>query len=175
MNLLGRKVKIAHYRVPLIFLLLIVAGTVAAVANIIYQFSVDITVDQYPKVTFWDWSTGQKTNTFTYSVTIFPDIKTTDENITHGIFCDDASDHTCYLRTSNVATSENIAILNITIYDSSGTVFTKEWTDFSSLPTDWESFTAGANKKYAIWIEITGASGASGTSAITIDMKIENP
>jgi len=175
MNPLGRKVKIAHYHVPLILLLLIVIGTVAAIAYTVYQFNINITVQDHPKVTFWNLSTGQKENTFTYSVTIFPNIKTIDENITHGIFCNDSSDHTCYLRISNVQNPGNIAKLNITIYDSSGTVFTKEWTVFSSLPTDWEPFTAGANKKYFIWIEITGALSASGTSAITIDMKVESP
>jgi len=171
-----KKVGIARYSLPLIVLLLVtVCGTVSAVAYILYQFSVNVTVQSNPDVTFWNWGTGMEANTFSYGVTIFPDIKTIDENITYGIVVLDASGHTCSLRIGSVVTPANIAKLNVTIYDSSGTIYTKEWTDFSALPTSWESFPVGANKKYAIWMEITGATGATpgSTSDITFDMKLE--
>jgi len=178
MNPLVKKVKIAHYGIPLILLLFTLASTVAAAAYIIYQFNISATVEEHPKVTFWKWSTSEKKNTFTYDVNIFPSIKTINENITHGIYCDDENSHTCSLRLNNVTNSGNIAKLNITIYNTTNTIFTKEWTSFSPLPeTNWWPFTAAAHKKYAIQIEITASSGAvpSSSSIITIDMKVDNP
>lgn len=130
-----------------------------------------MTPQQYPKVTFWEWSTSEKKNTFDYSVNIFAGIKTIDENITHGIFNDDSAQHQCYLRIKSLSVPADIARLNITIHNSTNTIITKEWTEFGTFPTVWESFTTGANAKYAILIEITAAGSLSGSNTLEIEIK----
>jgi len=161
------KVRIARFIMPLMLLATLIS------AQVIYHFAVSGAPEEYPEVTFWEWSTGQKKNTFDYSVTIFPSVTTIDENVTHGIFNDDTSEHICDLRISSITTPTNIARLNVTIYNSTTTILTKEWTNFSPLPTAWEPFTTAAGKKYSIWIEIKAASGASGSSTIVFELKMD--
>jgi len=177
MNPLARRVSIARYSVPLVLFILMLVSTAAAAAYIVYQFNINATVEEYPKVTFWKWDTSEKKNTFEYSVNIFPSIRTIDENITYGIYCDDTSAHTCSLRISSLTSASNIAAIKIVIYNSTATILTKEWTDFSSLPTAWEEFVVAAGKKYSIHIEIEASSGATvgQTSTFTFEMKIEEP
>lgn len=174
-KILKKKVQVHKYTIPVIPLLLIIVGSVAAAAYIATQFTITMTPQPYPKVTFWQWSTSEKKNTFDYSVNIFASIKTVDENVTHGIFNDDSAQHQCYLRTKSLINPTNIAKLNITIYSSTNTIFTKEWTQFGTLPTQWEAFTTASNAKYAIWIEITAAASLSGSSTFVIEIKENNP
>jgi len=162
------------YRIPLLALSLIIVSAVIAAAYIALKFNITTIPQQYPKVTFWEWNTSQKKNTFDYSVNIFANIKTVDQNITHGIFNDDAAQHKCYLRISSLSNPANIAKLNITIYSNTNTILTKEWTQFGTLPTPWEEFTTSANTKYTIGIEITAAN-PTGPSTFEIEIKEDNP
>ena len=155
--------------------LVIILGIALAAVYIALHFNILMNPQQYPKVTFWKWSTSEKKNTFDYSVNIFAGIKTVDENITHGIFNDDSAQHQCYLRIKSLSNSASIAKLKITIYNSTNTILTKEWTEFGTLPTSWENFTTAANAKYAIWIEITATVSPSGSSAFEIEVKEDNP
>lgn len=173
-SLLKRKVHLGKYSISTLALLLIVIGSVAA-AYIALKFTINTTVQQYPEVTFWQWSASQKKNTFDSPLNIFAGVKTVDENATHGIFNDDSTEHQCYLRVASLSTPANIAKLNITIYDNTSRIFTKEWTQFNALPTSWESFTVAANTKYAIWLEITATSSPSGFSTFEIEIKENNP
>jgi len=176
LNPLTRKVNIRRYSIPLLLLLLTTCGTVAAVSYIVLSFNINVTVQTNPKVTFWQWNPGVKANTFDYSVNIFPSIKTIDENATYGIFCDDTVNHDCQLRISNIVTASNIDRLYIKIYNSTATVYEQTWTSpLPTPPTTFESFTVAAGQKYSVWLEITGSSGASGTSTITFEMKVLNP
>jgi hypothetical protein len=168
-------VHIRKYTIPLIPLLLIIVGSVAAAAYIALQFTITMNTQPYPKVTFWQWSTSEKKNTFDYSANIFASIKTVDENITHGIFNDDSAQHQCYLRIKSLSNPTNVAKLNITIYSSTSTILTKEWTQFGTLPTQWEAFTTASNAKYAIWIEVTATASPSGSSTFGIEIKENNP
>ena len=174
-SILRKKVQVGKYSIPLLPLLLLTVGSVVvATVYITLQFTITMNTQPYPKVTFWEWSTSQKKNTFDYSVNIFAGIKTVDENITHGIFNDDSAQHQCYLRIKSLNNPANIAKLKITIYNSTNTILTKEWTEFVTLPTSWENFTTAANAKYAIWIEITtGSPSESGT--FEIEVKEEYP
>ena len=174
-SLLRKKVQLGKYSISALALLLMIVGSVIAAAYIALTFTITTTVQAYPKVTFWQWSTSQKKNNFDQSLNIFAGIKTVDENATHGIFNDDSVQHQCYLRIKSVTNSANIAKLNITIYNSSGTIFTNEWSDFSTQPTEWKLFTTAANSKYAIWIEITASSNPAGSSVFTIEIKETNP
>jgi hypothetical protein len=155
----------------LMLIVITVVGTATAVYAI-YQYYLNLEVEQYSKIGFWNWETGKKSNSFTYSTVLFPEIKTINSNITFGIYSDDLSDHDCLFRIDNLGNSQNIAKLNVTIYNSFSQIMTKEWTDFSSLPTEWEQFKVSATTKYSISIEITGSSGAEGSSSIRIEMEI---
>ena len=173
---LRKTVHIGKYSIPLLPLLTLIAcSVVVATAYIVMQFTITMNTQTHPKVTFWEWSTSQKKNTFDYSVNIFAGIKTVDENITHGIFNDDSVQHQGYLRVKSLTSPANVAKLNITIYNSTNTILTKEWTNFGTLPTTWEPFKTAANAKYAIWIEITAAASPSGSSTFAIEIKENNP
>lgn len=163
-------------RIVLAITLLSVVGIAYAAAYSILQFTITATVEPYPAVTFFQWSTSTKYNTFDYAVTIFPSLRTIDENITHGVWDWESGTHTCYIRVESLTNTGNIDYLNCTIYNSTTTLVTEKWTDFSSLPTSWStSFTTEYNFKYAIWIEINATSTASGSSVFTMNMKVENP
>lgn len=175
-RLMRKPVRIGKYSVPALILLALAVGTVSAAVYVILQFTATVTVQQYPKVTFWEWATSTKKNTFDESFNIFPDIKSVNENASHGIFCDDTVSHTCYLRISDITNSGNIQTVYLKVYDG-GTALEITWNYGEGLPTTWTQFTVGPGAKYSIWMEVTGNSTASvGTSSvITLDMKVENP
>lgn len=178
MNFLkSRKVQISKYSIPLLALIAAGMTVVLALVYVILQFTSTVTVVANPKVSFYNWSTEAKANTFSYDFDIFPSVRTIDENITYGVFCDDTSAHTCYIRVQSLTNAGNIDYLNCTIYNSTSTILSQKWTgtDISSLPTPWETFTAAAGCKYAIWWEVNATSTASGSSTFTMEMKVENP
>jgi len=163
-------------RIVIAIALLALVGIAYAAAYTILQFTITATVETNPAVTFFLWSTGIKYNTFDYAVTIFPSLRTIDENITYGVWDWESGTHTCYIRVESLTNTGNIDFLNCTIYNSTTTLVTQKWTDFSSLPTPWSaSFTTEYNFQYAIWIEINATSAASGSSIFTMNMKVENP
>lgn len=175
-KLLNKKVQIAKHSVPLIAILsLILVGSVLAAAYVTLQFTINANYQAYPKVTFWQWGTSTKTNTFGYSINFFAGLKTIDENVAYGIFNDDTEQHSCNLRIASLSTPSNIAKLRLKIYEGTNTILDKEWTQFGSLPTSWESFTTAANTKYSIWIEVTGAASPSGSSTFTIELTENSP
>lgn len=155
-------------------LLLLVVGIVTAVAYVMLQFNINATVQSYPKVTFWEWSTSTKKNTFEYSVNIFANVKTIDKNITYGIFNDASQQHRCYIRIKSLSNPTNIAELKITIYNDTNTILSKEWTNFGTLPTSWETFNTAPNAKYAISLEIKASASPSGSSTFIIEIREEN-
>jgi hypothetical protein len=176
-KLLNRKLRIRKYTIPLLLpIVLILIGSVLAVAYVTLQFTITANYSAFPKVSFWQWSVSQKRNSFDYSLSLFAGVKTIDENATHGIFNDDTILHQCNLRIKSLSNPGNIAKLTITIYDGTNTpILAKEWTQFGSLPTSWETFTTAANTKYSIWIEVTGATSPSGSSTFEIELTENNP
>jgi len=176
-RLIRRPVRIGKYSIPALLLLALAVGSVAATAYVILQFTATVTVQSNPKVSFYEWATLSKKNTFNYACNIFPSVKTIEENATHGIFCDDAVSHTCYLRISGITNFANVQIAYIKVYNASGTIVAITWNNGESLPQSWTVFTAGAGKKYSVWMEVTASAGAvpSSSSVITVDMKVENP
>jgi hypothetical protein len=152
-------------------------ASVSAAAYVTLQWQATATVSANPKVCFIQWSNGQKANTFSYSVNIFPSIKTVDENVSYGIWVDDDQTHTVYFRLAGHNTNTtDIAKLNYTIWNSAeGQKYTYQST---TLDTSWSGpITLSANTKYTIWIEITaGASAGVGHSpTLTFEMKVVNP
>ena len=173
----NRKLKIGKLLIPLILVVVLASvGTAFAVAYVVLQWTTSATVVANPKVCFVNWTDGSKANTFNYAVNIFPSITTIDENITYGVWdWVTTTGHTAYFSWSSLTTSTNIASLNVTIYNSTATIYTHEWTSVPSFPTAWESFTTAANTKYTIYLKITATSGATGSSTFTFELKVENP
>jgi hypothetical protein len=154
-------------------------ATVSAVAYVTLTWTTTATVVANPKVCFFWWSNGTKVNTFDYAVNIFPSIKTIDENITCGVWNLDTASHAASMRWYLLTNSGNIAKLNVTVYNSTTTIYTRYWTSVPSFPTGLVQFSPSpmANGKYTIWIEITATPGATPgqTSVFTFEMKVENP
>jgi len=153
-------------------------ATVSATAYVTLQWTITATVTANPKVCFFAWSAPTtKVNTFDYAVNIFPSVKTIDENITHGVWNWDTASHVTSMRWYSLTTSTNIANLNVTVYNSTATIYSQYWSSVPSLPTGFVQFSPSpmAGGKYAIRIEITATSGASGSSVFTFEMKVENP
>jgi len=175
---MGKRVRIGKHAVPALLLVALLVGTVAAVAYVVLQWTMTATVAANPKASFIKWADGTKANTFSYSANIFPAIKTVDENITYGIWNDDASSRTVYFRLASENTNTtDIASLNFTVYNG-GQLYTKLESNLDDPSLAWSSgVTLAANTKYTIWIEITaGASAVVGhTPSFTFEMKVENP
>jgi hypothetical protein len=152
-------------------------ATASAVAYVTLTWTTTATVVANPAVCFVDWSDGTtKANTFTYTVNIFPNIKTVDENITYGIWNNVTSSRNVYLCMPTVGNSSDITSVYLKIYNATSTIFTYTWVTFPN--STWtSSITTAANTKYSIWTEIQCASGAtvSDIVAITYEMKVENP
>jgi len=173
-NLMRKPVRIGKYTIPALLLLSLIIGTVSATVYVVLQFTASVTVQANPKVSFYQWATKTKKNTFTETFNIFPSIKTIDDNATHGIFCDDTASHICYLRINGMTNSANIQTVYVKLV---GTAVEITWNSGGTLPTSWVQFTAAAGAKYTILVEVTATSGATvgQASAITFDMKVENP
>jgi len=152
-------------------------ATVSAAAYVALQWNVNTTVVANPELCFIEWSDGSKANTFTYSVNIFPNIKTIDENITYGVWnWNTTVTKTGYMRLASTNTNTtDVTSINVTI--TNGTqIYTRQWTVFTD--TSWgNSFTAANATKYAIWIEIqcAGTATVGHTPQFTFEMKVENP
>jgi len=150
-------------------------ATVSAAAYVTLQWTSTGTVVANPKVCFIKWSDGSKQNTFDYAVNIFPSVKTIDENITYGICSWDVSAHTvsmCITSITNQAT--NIQSITTYVKLSGTTKATLTYTSGDSLPTAEQSFSADPGN-YTIWTEITAKSGATGSSVITYQLKVQSP
>jgi len=163
--------------VLLISSLLIAA--VSATAYVKLQWTTTVTVAANPRVCFFAWSAPTtKLNSFNYAVNIFQSVKTVDENITHGVWnWDTEAAHVAYMQWYFLTNPDNIANLNVTVYNSTTTIYSQYWSSVPSFPTGWVQFSPSpmADGKYTIWIEITATSGASGGSVFTFEMKVENP
>lgn len=125
-----------------------------------------------PDVCFIKWADSSKANTFNYAVDIFPDIMTIDENITYGIGHFGTGAITPSMRLESVTNFEaNINSINCTVYNSTDTVYSEEFTSDSS---DFVAFSPALYPgNYTIWLEIDCKTGASpsNTSTITFEMK----
>jgi len=155
-------------------------ATVSAAAYVTLQWTNTATVAANPKVCFFAWSAPTtKLNTFDYAVNIFPSVKTIDENITHGVWNWDTTSHVTSMRWYSLTNSGNIASLNVTVYNSTTTIYSQYWSSVPTLPTGFVQFSPSpmANGKYAIRMEIKATSGATPgqQSVFTFEMKVENP
>jgi len=163
-----KSIHLGRFSIPAVVLLAILVTSVAAAAYVVLSATMTATVVTNPKVSFFSWP-STKLNTFAYSVNIFPSIKTVDENLTYGIWNWDTGVHQTGLRVSSITNQvANIASFLVKVSNA-----TTVW----SLTTVSSSYTVVslAPGKYTIWLEITGTSGASGTSVFTMDMQVYNP
>jgi hypothetical protein len=169
-RLMHRSVRIGKYTIPALLLLALVTGTVAATVYVVLTFNASLTVQANPRVSFYNWTAAAKVNTFTESFNIFPSVTTINTNASCGIYSLTAG--TSYLRISSISTPGNIQEVNMTIV---GTAVQVLWTSGGGLPTSWQTFSTSADTYYTIWIEVEAKAGATGSSDITFEMKVENP
>lgn len=157
---------------------LLTIGIAYATAYVTLQLYVNSIVVDNPKVCFVKWSDLSKANTFSYAVSIFPNVKTVDENITYGIWNWDSEAHNIYFRLASENTNTtDVSWIFYKVYNG-GTLFSKNETNLNSPDTNWStSCSAVAYTKYAIWLEIRCASdaGVGHTPTFTFEMKVENP
>jgi len=155
-------------------------ATASAVAYVTLQWTITATVVANPQVCFIKWADGTKANTFTYSVNIFPNVKTVDENITYGVWNWNATEtRTVYFRLASTNTNEtDVDSYNFTVYIPGTQLYTKLETDLNAPSFAWSSgVSATNNTKYTIWMEIQCQSTAvvGHTPSFTFEMKVENP
>jgi len=150
-------------------------ATASAVAYVTLQWTTTATVAANPKVCFIKWADGTKANTFPYSVNIFPNIQTIDENITYGVENWDTVSHACHMRmASSTTNTTDVTSVNMTVYNSTAQIMTKLWTSFTD--TAWTDFTPYVGN-YTIWLNVTCPTSAvvGHTPSFTFEMKVENP
>jgi len=181
-SLRKRKIYIGKRAIPLLTLLALMltisVTSVSAVAYVVLNWTTTATVVANPKVCFIKWQDGSKANTFSYSVNVFPNVVTIDENITYGLQNWDGSAHDVYFRLASENTNTtDIGWLYYKVYNG-GTLFSKNETNFNAPDTAFSiTYSALANTKYTIWISIGCASGATvgHTPSFTFEVKVENP
>jgi hypothetical protein len=151
--------------------------TVSAVAYVVMTWTISATVVSNPKSCFFLESNGTtKANNFTYSVNIFPSITTIDTNITYGVW-DWGNSGAVSMCWASCSSSTNIASLGIKVYNSSTTIYQQSWPSIPSFPTPYVTFSPAMmnNGKYAIAMNITATSSASGSSAFAFSLKVVSP
>ena len=168
-RLMHKSVRIGKYTIPALLLLALVTGTVAATVYVVLTFNASLTVQANPRVCFYNWTSAAKVNTFTESFNIFPSVTTINTNASCGIYS--ATAGTSYLRISSITYDGNIQKVNMTV-DGVSVV----WNYGETLPQpSWQTFATSDDTYYTIRIEVEAKSGASGSSDITFEMKVENP
>lgn len=160
-----KKIRIGRYTIPALLLVAIIVGSVAATAYVVLQWTTTATVKANPDICFTKWADKSKANTFDYAVDIFPYIITIDENITYAVSNYAASAKGCSMRLANITTPANIAWVNCTVigYYSINTTTT---TDFVAFSPDLPAY-----RNATIYLSIKCASGATGSSVLTFELK----
>jgi len=163
-------VRIGKYAVPVLLLLTIAVGTVAAAAYVVLTWTMTLPIAEHPRVYFYNEGTTTEANTMDITMNIFPDIKTIDEDAPWDIRSTGAGD--IYIRVS--AMDAEVAKVNITAYDGATTLFAIEWT---SATADWGTgYDTVGTTDFDLWIEVTGATGiTTGSASVTVDLKVEAP
>ena len=180
-NFRHRKVRIGRFKVslPLLIVVAIMIGAtgVAAIAYVLMTGNISATVLANPKVCFYNWSLQSKSNSFSYSVDIFPLITTIDTNMTYGIWDWDTATHTVSMSWQSLSSPSNIASLGLKVYNATSIIYNQYWASVPSLPTAYINFSpaVGAGDKYTIYMNITATSGASGSSTFTFNLQVQNP
>ena len=166
----------------LIVLLLssIMIATASATAYVTLQWQITATVSDHPNVCFVKWDDGTLSNTFTYSITIFPNVTTVEENATYGIYNrDTTAAHTVYFRLASENTnSTDVALLRFKVYNSTVIKYEENITDFDNPDTSWSTpISLDPDTKYAIYIEVKGSSTATAghKPQFVFEIKVENP
>ena len=167
---LRKRVRIGKYAVPVLLLLTIAIGTVAAAAYVVLTWTISLTVASHPRVAFWDGGSVQ--NSLTLSMNIFPEIRTIDEDLTGWDIRSNATGDV-YIRVPTLDTND-IDELVITAYNATDNLFDLTYTD---VDNDWTGpfTTPTAAEDYDLRIEVLAADTATDPAQIIIEMKVESP
>jgi hypothetical protein len=128
------------------------------------------------KAGFFRWATGNRTTTFDYIASIYPDWTTIEKNVTYGYWNWDSASLQCSLRIKDITDPDNLVNFYVKIYNATTTVLEVTWNSGDPLPQDWASFTVTAHSKYSIHVEFTGTSYApTWWSRVTIETRVDTP
>ena len=160
-------------------LLPLLVGAVGATAYAVLEWQLSMTVVANPDVCFFAWAGGAKANNFTYTVNIFPNIITIDENVTYGVWEWSGAIHTVYFKLASETTnSSDVLWAYFKVYNATGTLHSSNETNFDAPTTTWSAAeSASANEQYTIQIQVkANATATTGhTPSITYQMKVDDP
>lgn len=154
-------------------LVLSASSAVLAATLLYYDWTMNLTAS-VPDVRFYRWSDGTQTNTLTLPFNLYAEVWTVDDNATHGISNNAASDKTVYLWVESCSDPTKIANYTVQILDQTGSILTT-WTttDFSNTgESNAVSWTAKANGIDTIKVMVKGASTVS-TLSIELRLKTD--
>jgi hypothetical protein len=168
-------VRIGKFAIPILLLLSILGGTVAAVAYVVLTWTVTLPVAANPRVHFWDGSNAA--NTMEITMNIFPSIRTIDENNDDwDIRSNDVGN--VYIRVdamNTTAISEVVIIAYVS--DPASPLFDLTWTS-ADAEGSWQGpYSTAATTDYNLWIEVLADAQAYPTSeeSIAVELKVEEP
>jgi hypothetical protein len=155
------------------FMIAMLSGSALAASYVIYTWQISFTV-QKPKVVFYRWSDGANSTTCTITENVYAGCLTSDDNATWGIYNGDTSAKAVRIQIYDITNQAQLQNVTVTVRNLTHTLQSVTWKSGESLPRpESPEFTLAAGKKYAIQIEITGASGATPGQTGTITLKLK--
>ena len=182
---LRKRVRIGKYAVPILLLLTIAVGTVAAVSYVVLTWTISLTVAPHPRVFFYNsalTAPDDEANTMEIPLNIFPSITTIDEDSPWDIRSEGTGD--IYIRVSVMDTTEvtDLKIIAYTGVDHTviaNQLFDEDWTGPDAAGVWRGGFgttgTEASPVDYNLYIEVTGDEFADADVDITVELKVESP
>ena len=153
----------------LLFLLIIVAGSAAAV--LLYEWNLRLTAAT-PDVRFIKWSDQTLYNSIDLPYNLYADMWTYDSNASYGIKNTHATaSKTTYIYIYSINDTSKVYNVTVEVRSLLGTTLYAQATwQGGSLPTTKQSFNAVNNTAYTlrVWIK-----GASSVAAVLVTMRLE--
>jgi len=171
MSILGKRVRIGKYGIPVLLLLTIAVTTVVAVAYVILTWTMSLTVSATPRVHFWDGASAA--NTMDITMNIFPNARTIDEN-NDDWDIESVTAGNIYIRVDSMDTSD-VAELRIKAFVGAVDLFDLTWTDADAEGTFHGPYATDDATIYDLWIEVLAAGTATDPASIALELKVESP
>jgi len=169
-------VRIGKFAIPILLLLAILGGTVAAVAYVVLTWTMTLPVGANPRVHFFSSVTGAE-NSMEITMNIFPDIRTIDENNDEwdirSVTTGDISIRVDAMNTT--AISELVIIAYVS--DPASPLFSLTWTDADAANSWHGPYTTADGTDYNLWIEVFADPLAQPATeeSIAVELKVESP
>lgn len=127
------------------------------------------------KAGFFRWATDNRTTTFDYIASVWPDWWWTEKNMTYGYSNWSNESLQCSLRIKNITDIDNISYIDFRIYNTTTDILAIEWDAGDPIPNDWTPFTVAAQSRYSIYLYIEYTSYApTWLSRITFETRVDS-